>query len=510
MSFPQRAMQIRQRVHSPQKMTLPADIYSVASVRQIDQHAINDAGISGYALMTRAAQAALEIAQSQFPDTKRWQVICGAGNNAGDGYVLARLAAGHGIAVSVMTAADPEALTGDAQSAYMDFAAEGGVLAAFEGELDADADLIVDALLGSGIDRPVEGVFADVVQAINGHRAAVLSLDIPSGLNGDSGATMGELVQAAATITFVGLKSGLFLDSGVDAVGQLFYAGLDIPPESVASQNSDMRRIDESIVQTQLKPRKRNAHKGEFGHVLIVGGGPGMPGAVQLCGEAALRCGSGLVSVATHPSHNNSLSAGRPELMCHGIDSGEDLDTLLEKATVVAVGPGLGTWEWSATLFDKVLQSGKPLVVDADGLNLLARNPAQNNDWIITPHPGEAAGLLGSRPQEIQRDRRGALQNLYDSFGGTVVLKGHGTLISAEQGACWLCSAGNPGMASPGMGDVLTGIIASLLGQGHAREMAAVLGVQIHANAGDSAARNGQRGLLASDLILELRNWVNP
>jgi hydroxyethylthiazole kinase-like uncharacterized protein yjeF len=503
-------VQIRQRAYSQQKMTLPADIYSVASVRQIDQHAINDAGISGYALMTRAAQAALQIARANFPDAKRWQVICGAGNNAGDGYVLARLAAGHGIAVSVMTATSPEALTGDAQSAYMDFAAEGGVMAAFEGELDADAELLIDALLGSGIDRPVEGVFADVVQAINGHVAPVLALDIPSGLNGDSGATMGVAVQAAATITFVGLKSGLFLDSGVDAVGQLFYSGLDIPPESVATQNPEMRRIDESIVLKQLKPRRRSAHKGEFGHVLIVGGGPGMPGAVQLCGEAALRCGSGLVSVATHPAHNNLLSATRPELMCHGIESGDDLDALLGKATVVAIGPGLGVTDWSAALFEKVLQSGKPLVIDADGLNLLGKNPSKSSDWILTPHPGEAARLLGSRPQEIQQNRPEALQNLHDRFGGTVVLKGSGTLISAEQGACWLCSAGNPGMASPGMGDVLTGIIASLLGQGHAQEMAAVLGVQIHALAGDSAARSGQRGLLASDLIMELRNRVNP
>jgi hydroxyethylthiazole kinase-like uncharacterized protein yjeF len=491
-------------------MTLPADIYSVASVRQIDQHAINDAGISGYALMTRAAQAALELAQSEFPNAKRWQVICGAGNNAGDGYVLARLAAGHGIAVSVMTATSPEALTGDAQSAYMDFAAEGGVIAVFEGELDADADLLVDAVLGSGIDRPVEGIFADVVQAINGHGAPILALDIPSGLNGDSGAAMGPIVQAAATITFVGLKSGLFLDSGIDAVGQLFYAGLDIPHASVATRSPEMRRIDEATVRKLLKPRRRNAHKGEFGHVLIVGGGPGMPGAVQLCAEAALRCGSGLVSVATHPSHHNLVSARRPELMCHAVESGEDLGALLDKATVVAVGPGLGTADWSAALFEKVLQSGKPLVVDADGLNLLAKKPSQSGDWVITPHPGEAARLLGNRPLEIQQDRPGALQKLKDRFGGTVVLKGSGTLISARQGACWLCSAGNPGMASPGMGDVLTGIIASLLGQGHAQEMAAILGVQIHALAGDSAARSGQRGLLASDLIMELRNWVNP
>ncbi len=490
-------------------MNLPAEIYAVKSVRQVDQVAVNESGISGYTLMTRAAQAALGVAQAGFPAAKRWQIICGAGNNAGDGYVLARLAAERDIRAAVLTVISPESLKGDAAKACLDFAAAGGVIADYEGTLDCDADLLIDALLGSGIVRSVEGRFAEVIEAMNDHPAPVLALDLPSGLDGDSGAIMGAAVRADRTITFVGLKTGLFLDSGPEYAGHLDYSCLDIPSECYAGQRAEMRRIDEGMIRAKLGPRKRNAHKGDFGHVLIVGGCPGMPGAVQLCGEAALRSGAGLVSLATHPSHSSIISTRRPELMCHGVETADDLDALLERATVVALGPGLGRTDWSSALYERVLHSAKPLVVDADGLNLLAENAARQDDWILTPHPGEAGRLLGSATAEIQRERQAAVQKLQKRYGGTVVLKGSGTLISSADGPDWLCSAGNPGMSSPGVGDVLTGVIAAFRAQGLCREVAAVAGVEVHARAGDSAAARGQRGLLASDLIGELRRWVN-
>jgi NAD(P)H-hydrate epimerase len=265
-------------------MELPAEIYSVASVRRIDQVAINDAGIGGYTLMTRAGKAALDIAQAQFPEARRWQVVCGGGNNGGDGYVVARLAAEQGIAVSVLAMAAPDGLSGDAATAYMDFAAQGGVIAAYEGALDVDADLLVDGLLGSGLERDVEGNFAAVVDAMNAHGAPILALDVPSGLHGDSGRIMGTAVRATATVTFVGLKSGLYLDSGPACAGEIAFAGLDIPPECRSAETPILRRIDQGTLDRALPGRQRGAHKGDFGHVLIVGGGPGMPGAVRLCG----------------------------------------------------------------------------------------------------------------------------------------------------------------------------------------------------------------------------------
>ena len=465
-------------------MSLPAEIYAVADVREIDHAAINDAGISGYALMTRAAQAALEAARAEFPDAKRWQIVCGSGNNGGDGYVLARLAALQGIGVSVLTLADPETLSGDAATACVDFAAEGGVLANFEGALDDEAELLVDALLGSGIERDVTGQYAEVITAMNAHPAPVLALDIPSGLNADSGAVMGIAVRADLTVTFVGLKGGLFLGAGPEYSGRLCFAGLDIPDACYAGKFAKMRRISSDLVRSALSPRKRDAHKGDFGHVLVIGGGAGMPGAVRLCGEAALRSGAGLVSIATDPAHAAFLTANRPELMSVGVENAQDLQPLLERVTTIALGPGLGSNDWSQAMFDAALQSGLPLVVDADALNLLANTDERRDDWVLTPHPGEAARLLDTNSNAIQADRSGALASLRQKYGGTVVLKGAGSLVSSHDGPDWLCSAGNPGMASPGMGDVLTGIVVAMRAQGLAPERAAVVAVEIHAQSG--------------------------
>ncbi|MGI9248667.1 MAG: NAD(P)H-hydrate epimerase, partial [Woeseiaceae bacterium] len=260
--------------------SLPANIYSVASVREIDRTAIEDHGIPGYTLMTRAAAASLRATRERFPDATRWQVVCGAGNNGGDGYVVARLAAAEGISVSVLTLADAESLKGDAATAFGDFTAEGGVVMPWAGELDCDADLLVDAILGSGLERDVGGEYAKAVAAINEHPANVVALDIPTGINGDSGRQLGSAVVADLTVTFVGLKSGLFLDSAPDNCGELWYDGLEIPDECRAAVNPEFRRIDDALMRDVFAPRRRTAHKGDFGHVLVIGGGNGMPGAV--------------------------------------------------------------------------------------------------------------------------------------------------------------------------------------------------------------------------------------
>jgi len=489
---------------------LPTNIYSVASVREIDRAAIEDHGIPGYTLMTRAGVASVRLARQRFPDAKRWQVICGPGNNGGDGYVVARLAANDGIVVSVLTLVDPESLQGDVARAYGDFAAEGGVVMPWAGELDVEAELLVDAILGSGLERELGGEFAKAVTAINEHSANVVALDVPSGIQGDSGRRLGGAVHADLTATFVGLKTGLFLDRAADHCGELAYDGLDIPDECREAVSAEFQRIDDAVLQAALPPRKRAAHKGDFGHVLVIGGGEGMPGAVRLCGEAALRAGAGRVSVATAPSHAAILTATRPELMSHAVVDAADLEPLLEKADVIAFGPGLGQSDWAQALFELMVADTRPAVWDADALNLLAASPGHADTRVITPHPGEAGKLLGQSAADIQSDRLAAVRALRERYGGVAVLKGAGSLIAANGEAPSLCTSGNPGMAAAGMGDVLTGIIAALLGQGLTLVQAALVGVEVHARAGDIAAASGQRGLIASDLIAELRAVINP
>jgi NAD(P)H-hydrate epimerase len=490
--------------------TLPAEIYSVATVREIDRKAIEGEGIPGYTLMTSAGKAAVEATRQRFADTKRWQIVCGAGNNAGDGYVVARLAAQNGIIVSVLTLVDPASLTGDAATAYGDFAAEGGIVMPWNGDLDSEAEVLFDGLLGSGLERDVGGDFAAAVEAINRHPAQVVALDIPTGVHGDTGQVLGTAVRADLTVTFVGLKAGLFAGDGPGQSGEVVFAGLDVPEHCRPQGEALYRRMDDRMLGRLLPRRARSAHKGDFGHVLIVGGGPGMPGAVRLAGEAALRSGAGLVSVATHSSHAALLVGSRPELMCHGVEDAGDLPALIDRASVIAFGPGLGQSDWARELFGVVNAVDRPSVWDADALNLLAGSPSSAEQRAITPHPGEAARLLSTSTGEVQERRRSALGSLQELYGGVAVLKGANTLVSSRSGVPWLCTAGNPGMATAGMGDVLTGIIAAFMAQGLDSEEAAAAGVEVHARAGDQAAIAGERGLLATDLLAELRGIVNP
>lgn len=255
-------------------------------------------------------------------------------------------------------------------------------------------------------------------------------------------------------------------------------------------------------------PRKPSDDKRHFGHVLVVGGDSGMSGAVRLAGEAAARCGAGLVSVATRADHAAIISAAVPELMCHGIEDSESLRLLLRRASVVAIGPGLGQSHWAQSLFGMILQSHLPTVVDADALNLLAVEPVKKDNWILTPHPGEAARLLVKTVEDVQSSRTAAASELQKKFGGVVVLKGAGTVVVNNKEVLGICDEGNPGMATGGMGDVLTGVIAGLLAQGVLPEQAARLAVCLHARAGDLAAKEGQRGMLASDLFPLMRRLL--
>lgn len=487
---------------------LPTAVYTAEQVRAMDRHAIGRLGIPGYTLMTRAGEAALDLLADSWPLARRVLVLCGAGNNGGDGYVLARLARAAGLEVSVAAAPAPARLAGDAARACADFESAGGHLAPFDDAVLDACDVIVDALFGSGLDRPVTGTHAGWITAMNASGKPVLAIDLPSGLHADTGAVLGVAVQAARTLTFVGLKAGLYLGSGPDHAGEVAFSALGVPA-SAASGEPVLRRIGAGQVAAALPERRRAAHKGDYGRVLIIGGGPAMPGAVRLAAEAALRVGAGLVEAATWPGHVSAIVGGRAEIICHGIESPAELRPLAAAADVVAVGPGLGQGDWSRGVLEAALACGKPLIVDADALNLLAKSPWRNAHWVLTPHPGEAARLLGSTPAEVQADRRAAVRAVGERYGGVAVLKGAATLVQGH-GSPWVCDRGNPGMATAGMGDVLTGVIAGVAAQAGDLEAAAVAGVRIHAEAGDRAARAGQRGLLASDVIEQLRACVNP
>lgn len=258
-----------------------------------------------------------------------------------------------------------------------------------------------------------------------------------------------------------------------------------------------------------LKPRARDWHKGLSGHVLVVGGDYGFSGAPRMAAEAALRVGAGLASVATHPENALVMNVNRPEIMCHGVSSREDLLPLIQKATMIVLGPGLGQSAWSENMWQCVCDSDLPLVIDADGLNLLAKKNKSNSNWVLTPHPGEASRLLSVTAQQIQQDRLTAALEISKRYGGVCVLKGAGTLVAAPNSSPAICNKGNPGMASGGTGDVLSGVIGGLIAQGIPLGDAARLGVYIHAAAGDLAAKQGERGMLAMDLMPYLRQLSN-
>lgn len=490
--------------------TLPHALFRAAQVRELDRLAMATARISGYVLMERAANAAFSVLRARWPRARRVAVLCGAGNNAGDGYVLARLARQAGFEVTVLALADPQRLQGDARQAYADWRNAGGAVAPFQRDGLQSAHVVVDALLGTGLQRPLEGEWRAAVEALNAAAAPILAIDVPSGLSADTGAVLGAAVRASATVSFIGLKQGLLTGEGPEHCGELYFDDLQVPAQVFLSVHPSAARIGSEVLARLLPRRSRSCHKGQCGHVLVVGGDFGMAGAVRMAGEAAGRSGAGLVSIATRPEHGAALTAMRPELMCHGVRSARELSPLLQRAGVVAVGPGLGQSAWARGLLSAVLDSGLPLIVDADALNLLAREPLQRGNWILTPHPGEAARLLGSRTAAVQADRFAALDALVDAFAGTCVLKGAGSLMRSPGGCTYVCDAGNPGMASGGMGDVLTGVLAALVAQGLDLEDAARAGVYLHAAAADRAARAGERGLLALDLMPELQRLANP
>jgi len=484
-------------------MKLPEQLYTAAQVRELDRIAIQEYKIKGLCLMERAGWAVFQNLKEHFPNAQHIAVVCGIGNNAGDGYVIARLCAISGLNVQVFQIGDLSKLKGDALLAFQHWEAIGGKVEQFE-TLPSNIDLIVDAIFGTGLDRNVEGIWATAIEQINLSQKTVLAIDIPSGLNANTGTVQGVAIKADLTVTFIGLKAGLFTNQAVDYTGKIIFNDLQIP-------QIIFQEIPPFVKRLELKkflPRQKSSHKGTFGHVLIVGGEIGMSGAARLAGEAAARVGAGKISIATRSIHSSFLNLQRPELMVHPVENIEDLQILIDRCDMIAIGTGLGQNNWGQMMLSTVLKSHKPFILDADALNLLSKNPQMLKNTIITPHPTEASRLLNISTKEIQQNRFESAKQLFEKYQATCVLKGAGTVICSKQGLS-LCNAGNAGLASGGTGDVLTGIIAGLVVQGFDLISAAEQGVCLHANAADLAAQNGERGLLASDLFLHLKQLVN-
>lgn len=482
-------------------------VFDEPGVRALDRAAINVAGIPGIELMQRAGAACWRAMQRRWPGIQRIAVVCGSGNNAGDGYVVARLARLAGHPVRVLQLGDISRLGADARACY-DEMREVGVEPTATLDLAVWPDLIVDALFGIGLDRAIEGDYKTIIERINSAPAPVVSIDIPSGIDANRGVQFGVAVAAALTVTFIGRKQGLYTGDGPAYCGDIVFDDLAVPAATLEAESPTATLLGAGELVERFAPRARTAHKGDNGHVLIIGGAPGFSGAARLAGEAACRVGAGLVSVALHPDSVAGANSGRPELMVHGVGTSEALLPLLGRASVVAIGPGLGQSAWAMRLLATVLERERALVLDADALNLIAREPLALPRAVLTPHPGEAARLLGSTTATIHADRFAAASALHERYGGVVVLKGAGTIV-ADDGIPTLIAAGNPGMGAGGMGDVLTGVIAGLVAQGAAPGTAARFGALVHAVAGDRAAAAGERGLLAADLMPHLRALVN-
>jgi len=505
-------------------------ILTAAETRAVDREAIERFGVPGLLLMEHAAQAVAEAARAALGASGRVFVVAGAGNNGGDGYAAARLLFAAGVSTKVLAAADRSRLAGDAAVNARLFAAFGGEVASFASEGLAAAgrgDVVVDALLGTGLSRAPEGVFGQAILAVNEARtrgAVVVAVDLPSGLDADTGLAPGLVVVADRTVTFGALKVGLAVPPGRELAGAVEVAPISWPPKALDGLASRLELLDEARVREALPLRKEQSHKGTYGHCLVVAGSPGKSGAAALAGSGALVGGAGLVTIATRAEVVPQVLGHAAELMAaplpgDGALGRSDLPALLAAAEgkdVVLVGPGIPRGpETCAAIGAMLAGCDATFVLDADALNALAEEPAllgrARGRVVITPHPGEMARLAGTTIAEVQADRIGVARRFAAAHGCTVILKGAGTVVADPGGNAAICPTGNAGMATGGSGDVLGGLVASLVAQGMAPPEAARAAVFVHGTAGDRvAARTGMAGLVASDLLEGIREvWAS-
>ena len=496
--------------------SLPQCAYQATQVLAEEEYVATTQGITLSQLMDRAGQAFFSHMQEELPDAKHLFIVAGKGNNGGDGFVVARLAHEQGIQVTVYFSGEVEQLKGDAKAAF-DKLASTHVTILYQSELELNhdfflenrCDLIVDALFGIGFKGSLSDEYIQLISLLNDAEAPIMSIDVPSGLNASTGVASPIAIKAWQTVTFIVLKQGLLTGQAAKHVGQLKLASLTL--------NDTFNELIDGKVFVQgketipsLPARNEVSHKGDIGLMLAIGGQKGMPGAIRLASEAALRTGASLVAVSCHRENHGLVLTGRPELMLAPDNAQQLVDSLFfEKAKVIVLGPGLGQSQWSEEMFKHVVNTPKPMVLDADGLNILSRFPLKKDNWILTPHPGEAAKLLSITVAEVEQDRFAASKAIVEKYGGICVLKGAGSLITDGK-ETWINTSGNSGMASGGMGDVLSGIIAASLMQLHHPFLAARLSVFLHGKAADVIAQErGKIGMLASDLFPEVQRLMN-
>ncbi len=483
-------------------------VYQVQDIYTLENLAKQKQNIPDRELMERAAKAAFDYLQASWPQAKTIGILCGRGNNGGDGYALALLAQKAGLKVFIGHEG-AEVISKEPASFYQKACQNNVAIQHFPLSQNTwpKVDLWVDALLGIGLKHKVEGLYSDAIKKLNAQALPVLSLDCPSGLDSAHGRVLGVAVHASATITFIGLKVGLLTGCGPSYCGHLHYTSLSLPEALYQQVPPALMQVEYDKEKPLLAPRKANAHKGDFGHVLIIGGDEGMPGAPILAANAAFASGAGLVTVATRPEHLIAVTAQRPEALVCGVQDPKQLKPLLARATVIVLGPGLGQSAWSEALFEAALKTTLPVILDADALNLLAKHPKESERWLLTPHPGEAARLLNTSVPEIQADRLHAVKQLRHRYGGAAILKGSGSLMINTQEQVFVCSRGHPAMATAGMGDALSGVLGGLVAQGLSLNEAMPVGVYAHAYAGGKAAE-GRRSVLASDLNVYLSRVI--
>jgi len=498
-------------------------VVTAETMQKMDRRAIEEFGVPGLTLMENAGHCCLDEIIRVFGLNGRAVVLAGKGNNGGDGYVIARLLSLKGWSVKVIILAERVQISGDAAVNLEKLPPEMAVFSTQAGELTtryseeiAKADLIIDALFGTGLASSLSGIHLEAVNLINSSPPPVLSVDIPSGVNGTTGLIMGGAVRADITVTFAATKLGHILFPGTEHTGRLVVTDIGIPVE-VMEAAAGFDFLDLATIRPTLRRRKRTAHKGDFGHSLIIAGSRGKTGAAVLSANSAVRAGSGLVTLAAADSIHDILEAKTTEVMTSPLpDSGAGhivstafsaiLDLLAGK-DAVAIGPGLGRNAGTSVLVHKLVETVLlPLVIDADGLNALAEDITvlkrkKSEHIILTPHPGEMSRLLGITVPEVESDRISVAQAFACNYGVFLILKGARTIIAAPDGTVAINGSGNPGMATGGMGDVLTGIIVSLLGQGYTAPDACRLAVFIHGFTADMVAEEkGETGMNATDV----------
>ncbi len=489
--------------HEPDPQGLTSALFDNAGMRALDAAGLALPGMAPGELMERAGQALLAVVRREWPQARRIGILCGPGNNGGDGYVLARLAAEAGLEVRVHGGPSRARPESDGRRAHARWREGGGEVHALEDFDPAAADLWVDCLFGIGLERPLTDAYGALIEQLNASGAPVLAADVPSGVDIDTGRVLGQAVRAERTLTMIADKLGLHTGGAVDCAGEVEVARLDLPGTVAEGIAPVARHLGPANWREYLPARRPGVHKGDCGHVLVVGGAPGYSGAARLAATAALRAGAGRVTLATHPDHAAWANLERPELMVQGIRDTGELQALMRRVDVVVVGPGLGQDAWGRGMWLAVADAELARVVDADALNLLAEAPRRGEGWILTPHPGEAARLQGTDAGSIEADRPGQVRDLAGRLGGVVLLKGAGTLVAGPEAGLLTCvTGGHPGMATAGSGDVLTGIIAALRGQGADARTAAEVGAAWHCAAACVARDRlgGARGMLAGDL----------